>query len=144
MKRPVTYAGLAVVAILLLTAMMESSPGAMQAAPQRALAVQAATTPSTLRGPSHTPRTALLFNDPVREPHAIADAITANIDATGPGEAIDVSAYLIDSPRIANALERAHRRGVAVRSSWRGARTTARPRASGSPRRSTPSPTGRT
>ena len=115
MKFPVTHAGLAVVAILLLTAMMESSPGAEKAPQERARTVQATIAPAMGRVYGHTPRTTLLFNDPVRDPHAIADAITANIDATAPGESIDVSAYLIDSPRIATALRRADRRGVAVR-----------------------------
>jgi hypothetical protein len=121
MKLPVMHASLAVVAILLTTAMMESSPGADQPPPVRARAIQTSTTvtppavPTVERVSSHTPRTTLLFNDPVREPHAIADAIKANIDATAPGESIDVSAYLIDSPRVATALERADRRGVAVR-----------------------------
>jgi hypothetical protein len=115
MKIPVTHAGLALGAILLTTALMEYLPGAEKAPPQRAGAVQAAASPAPARPPRHTPRTTLLFNDPVRDPHAIADAITANIDATAPGESIDVSTYLIDSPRIATALERADRRGVAVR-----------------------------
>ena len=65
----------------------------------------------------------MLFNDPIRDPHAIADAITANIDATAPGESIDVSAYLIDSARIATALAHADRRGVAVRVILAGSRT---------------------
>jgi hypothetical protein len=115
MKFPVTHAALAVVTILLMTATMESSPGVEKAPPEPPRAVHAATAPITQRAPVHTPRTTLLYNDPVRDPHAIADAITANVDATAPGESIEVSAYLIDSARIATALERAHRRGVAVR-----------------------------
>lgn len=116
MRYPVTYAGLAVVAILAVTAMLESWPGDEKAAPSDpAGSLESATAPALNRSPGHTPRTTVLFNDPVRDPHAIADAITANIDATAPGESIDVSAYLIDSARIAAALERADRRGVSVR-----------------------------
>jgi hypothetical protein len=114
MKLPVTHTGLVVVAILLLTAVMESSPR-RQPAPPPARVAAAVGTASVPPAPAHTPRTTLLYNDPVRDPHAIADAITANIDATAPGESIDVSAYLIGSPRIGAALARADRRGVAVR-----------------------------
>lgn len=60
------------------------------------------------------PRTQLLFNDPLRRPHTIANAIVANIDGVPAGERIDVTTYWISSRRIAAALTRAVRRGVEV------------------------------
>lgn len=57
----------------------------------------------------------LLHNDPRTRPHAISDAIVADIDGVPPGESVDVTTYWISSARIADALVRAHQRGVQVR-----------------------------
>ena len=59
-------------------------------------------------------RTRLLWNDPLHRPHAIADAIAADVERVPPGERIDVSTYWISSRRIARALARAAHRGVRV------------------------------
>jgi hypothetical protein len=61
-----------------------------------------------------TPTKRLLYNDPLHRPHAISNAITANIDGVPAGEWIDVSTYWISSSRIADALTRAVWRGVHV------------------------------
>lgn len=121
MKYPVTYAGLAVGAILLLGTVLRALSTTDEPPPERARAAPARVDEAPPRVDAassasvHTPQTTLLSNDPSRDPRAISDAITANIDATAPTESIDVSAYLIDSARIATALERAYQRGVAVR-----------------------------
>jgi hypothetical protein len=112
---PVTHAGLVFATVLLTTTLLESLPGGGESGAEPARAVDVAAVPATDHPPARPARVTLLVNDPVRDPHAISDAIAASIDATEAGETIDVSTYLIDSPRIAAALRRAHRRGVAVR-----------------------------
>ena len=81
-----------------------------QASPARVATVERSAPMSR----SHSPSTRLLFNDPLRRPHAIAEAIVANIDGVPRGERIDVSTYWISSRRIARALVRAVHRGVHV------------------------------
>jgi hypothetical protein len=56
----------------------------------------------------------LLANDPQRRPHAIAEALVADIRRVPPGEQIDVTTYWLESDRIADALVLAHRRGAVV------------------------------
>lgn len=110
MKRPAAHLGLVVGAFLLMTPPHDTSTGTVSQPDTPARAVQPADTRSSDPGP----RTELLVNDPVRDRHVISDAIAANIEATPAGEAIEVSTFVIDSEKIADALVRADRRGVAV------------------------------
>src|SRR5690242_1123335 len=98
----------AVVAPLTLQAQPAVAPPALaQGAPRAAEIVLP-------RAVETVPRTQLLYNDPRHRPHALSDAITANIAQVPPGEEIEVTTYWISSHRIARALTAAVRRGVRV------------------------------
>ncbi|MDO7867387.1 phospholipase D-like domain-containing protein [Nocardioides jiangxiensis] len=83
-----------------------------QAGPRPAVSPVAASLPRSQR--TAAPSERLLHNDPHTDPHAIADALVDDIDGVPPGERIDITTYWLESGRIAEALVRAHRRGVVV------------------------------
>ena len=65
--------------------------------------------------PAYTPRTELLWTDPVTAPTRIRDQLVRLVDATPPGESIQIATYFLGSRPIVAALVAAHERGVAVR-----------------------------
>jgi hypothetical protein len=74
------------------------------------------------------PTVRVLYNDPTSRPHAISDAIIADIDAVPAGEQIDVTTYWISHRGIASALTRAFQRGVVLHVLVDGGRRADNPR----------------
>ncbi len=101
------------IALLLLLVLSTPPLGSATAPAPEPVAAGAPGPPAHL--PPTAPVTRLLANDPARAPHAIADALVANIAAVPAGETIDVRTYWLGSTRIARALHDAFARGVTVR-----------------------------
>jgi hypothetical protein len=71
------------------------------------------TTPRRIRANERLPK--VHFGGPDRQPRLLRDLLEERIDAVGPGGSIDWMTYYFRDGRLADALVRAHRRGVNVR-----------------------------
>lgn len=107
--------GLVATAVVVLASAVPGNPPAGATEEPTVRPPHAVTVAAARAAATYAPVTRLLANDPRRRPHRISNAIVAAIDATPPGESIEVSTFWISSERIGAALRRAFRRGVQVR-----------------------------
>lgn len=127
MKRPWTVSVLALLAPIPLLAAYTAQTG--QAGPTGPTEETAPITRPASAPVVPDPSELLLHNDPHRDPHAISDALVADIDGVPTGERVDVTTYWLSSARIADALIRADARGVQIRMLFDGSRRSYTPEA---------------